>query len=224
MKIEISGIEELRKSINVSRIQKSIAQGVGQAAAYVHAELRIGVNQVYKAPSNLDSVFARRSISYVTLGKNVIQSGVEYKQKAVALAKYFDSAALGNIPPLPKLKEGWVHKVEIRRGRKVIVTAKYNPRSQKGKGYGGFIPRKGQTDLEKQAGKAGKHILLYGKGKGNSFATKLMFERETKKAYPLRQLFGPSLANLALTVFHSNRAKIDKRATEILSEALTRNL
>ena len=56
MKIEISGIEELKKTINVSRIQKSIALGVGQAALAIHSELRSEVARRYKTPSDLNSV------------------------------------------------------------------------------------------------------------------------------------------------------------------------
>ena len=100
MKIEISGIEELKKTINVNRIQKSIAVGVGQAAKFVHTELRSDVAQRYKTIGDLNSVLIRSSISDVTFGRGILKGGLEYKHVPVDLAKYFDSAELGNIPPV----------------------------------------------------------------------------------------------------------------------------
>ena len=197
MRLIISGINEIKQNINVSRIKKELAIGVGQAAKLVHSELRSGVAQLYKAPGDLNSVLIGGSISDATFGKFVlknIEGAIEYKDKPIQLVKYYESSFMGNLPlpPLPKKKEGRVFKVEIRRGRKRRVFGRYK--------HGGFIPNKD----------------------GTFTMGKIMLERVGKKRYPLVQLYGPSLAQLAQIIYTTrvNKAGLNAEVVKIIASKI----
>ena len=179
--IEIKGLDALKNSINVNRINKEIAIGVGRAILLIHSELKSSVERAYRTPGSLDSVLIGKSASTQQLGANIIRGGLAYANKPINLAAYNVDFYKGNIPPLPKRREGTVHVVEIVRGRRKIVYGKTN--------RGGFIPRT-----------ASGSIVRFGK-KG------VMLERLGKSRYPVRTLYGPSLSDMVGYVWDTPRVR-----------------
>lgn len=156
-KVEIYGLEDLKISLDGQRINKKIAQGVGLFTKQLHGELKFEIAKKYNVPHNLDSVLMNKSTSQVTFGKNVIESGLVYKYKPVDLAKFPYSWEMGNIPPLPKKRQGRVHSVAVRRGGKKVVYGKSK--------HGGFTQKNGRhgTQMFERIGRERKPLrLLFG--------------------------------------------------------------
>ena len=175
--VVISGLKELRDSINPSRINKEIAISVGLFSRQLHNEIKFGIKQTYNTDRNLDTVLIGDTSNTTQFGRNVIRGGLTYAYKPIDLAKFPYSAKPGNINPGAR-REGMVHSVSVRRGPAKIIY---------GKGHrGGFAAQNPKYKKIKTA--------KYGK-----FGTQ-MFERIGKPRLPLRLLFGPSLSTMALNV------------------------
>jgi hypothetical protein len=195
---KINGLELLQEALNPKRIKKDISIGVGRAALAIHSELRFAVARQYRAPGDLNSVLIGKTASARDFGRNIIKAELTYTQPSINLARYMNGVqpTLGNIPPLPKMKQGWVHTVEIVRGRRKVVFGKKN--------LGGFTPRDSKGTLVRKNGRA------------------IMMERGTDKKYPVHQLFGPTLASLAMKMYDTDPQvqKAKERATDIILETI----
>lgn len=200
--INIKGLDSLRESLNPKRIQKDVAIGVGRAALLIHSELRGAIQRQYKAPHSLDSVLIGKANETREFGRNVIKGGLSYRQQSINLAQYMNGVqpTLGNIPPLPKLRQGWVHTVEIKRGNRKVVYGKKN--------LGGFTPRDAKGTLVRKNGRA------------------IMLERDGDKKYPVHQLFGPTVAALAMRMYDTDPQvqKAKDKAAEVIFNTMMDNL
>ena len=138
--IEFDGINELKESFN--RIPKDIALGLGIATAKVQQALKhdlIGMYNFSESRFN-NALVGSRTTSTVTRGKNLLENGIEFKQIPIDLAKFPYTWEWGNIPPLPKKRQGKVHSVAVRRGNVKVVYGKY--------GYGGFTLKNGPYGVQ----------------------------------------------------------------------------
>jgi hypothetical protein len=156
--IEIDGLSDLVATLNPKRINSDIAKGLGLATKTLHATLKHSISQTYNTSHNLDSVLVGKSISNVTFGKNIIESGLEYRYRPVDLAKFDYTWEMGNIPPLPKKRQGRVHSVTVKRasGRKIVYGKS---------GNGGFTQKNSRygTQMFERMGKERKPLrLLFG--------------------------------------------------------------
>jgi hypothetical protein len=191
------GLNDIKEYININRINKDLARGVNEAVLSLHSALREKVAQNYNFKHSLDSVLIGKSISNVKQGKNFITAGFGYKAKFIGLSKFSHDSFVGNINPGAQ-KPGRVERVVVRKGRKSIVYGKQH--------HGGFIPRYGNL---KNPGNA----KLFG-GHGAR-----MLERLGSSRFPVRMLFGPTLASAALHIYSTDRdvqRKIDEFENTIL--------
>ena len=161
--IQFQGLTELRDSLN--RVPSQVAIGLGDATSKVQAALRHDILGMYNFKDSRfnNALVGSRIISQVTRGKTFLQRSIEFKQIPIDLAKFPYTWEWGNIPPLPKRRQGKVHSVAVRKGNVKIVYGKY--------GYGGFTQKNG----------------VYGTQ---------MFERVSTSRYPLKLVFGPSIADI----------------------------
>lgn len=154
--LKIEGLEELRDSL--SKIPKGLATGIGLAAANLETSLRFDLTTMYHISESRfnNALIGSRTRSTIARGKNVIESGIEFRQIYTDLAKFPYTWQMGNIPPLPKKHQGKVHSVSIRRGTVKVVYGKYN--------HGGFTIPNGQygTQMFERIGKGRYplHILF----------------------------------------------------------------
>ena len=194
----IQGLEKLREELGSARVKKEIALAVGQGARYLHSALRHAVAITYNAPASLDSVLEDKTASTTKFGQGVIKGELRYKNTALMLSKFVTDVYKGNLPPAEgKKREGWIHVVSVRRPTHKISFGRY--------GYGGFSPR----------GAAGK--TRYG-SKGGA----VMLERLTPERYPVKLMFGPSLAAMASSMWDTDpgvqKAKVE--VEKIIENAL----
>ena len=180
-RFKIEGLDELKDSINPNRIRKSVAIGIGQLALSIHSGLKSEIFRNYQVPYSLDSVLIGKSTSLQLFGRNITRNNLtlEYENIGIPLARYSSGFYEGNIPPLPKKRLGVVEQVKIKRNQEKTVYGQRN--------YGGFIPR--TKDRRK---------VQFG-----SFGT-MMFERQGKNRFPVKQLYGPSLAQLANHIYRTS--------------------
>jgi hypothetical protein len=197
---KINGLELLQEALNPKRIKKDISLGVGRAALAIHSELRLAVQRHYRAPGDLDSVLIGKAAKVQDFGRNVIRGELSYSQPSINLSRYMNRLRpiKGNIGPGDKVHDGWVHFVEIIRGRIKVVYGKTN--------RGGFTPRRADGSLAR-LGRQGKAI---------------MFERTSEKRYPIKPLFGPTLAALAMHMYdHDTKVhQAKKKAEQIIIDSI----
>lgn len=169
LSIKLTGLDDLRETLGVERIKKQVAVGIAEVARSYHSELRFAVVQRYKITSReVDNLLIGNTSNVAQFGKNILRGGISYKEKTKSLGNFLDSIYWGNLPEKEgNPRKGFVHTVEIIRGRKVIVYGKYK--------QGGFIPRT----------KDGRHP------KGRVF-----LERISDARYPLRVLTPVNITNL----------------------------
>ena len=176
----IQGMEELRSSLDLERIKKDVAIGLGQAATQLHGALNFAIFTRYNSPYNLNAAWRNKSSSTREIGKNVLLRDLEYTNRRVDLSKFRPiSFYEGNINSNAR-RTGLVHEVAVLRGKQKVIFGKSH--------HGGFMPRKGKTTP-----------ILFG-----SYGTQ-MFERKTRRKYPLRLLLGPSIGNMLDNVFFKDK-------------------
>ena len=131
--LEIQGLKELQDSLNLNRINKEIAVGIGLASRSLVSTLRSEILNRYNiSASKFDAALQGQSSSNQVTGRNIILNSIQFKDTEVNLAKFVTNVVKGNIDPLPKQREGRVHSVTVKKGRQVISYGKH--------GFGGFIP------------------------------------------------------------------------------------
>lgn len=198
LRIEIEGLEVVKTSLNMNRISTQIAKGMGIAALKLHKEISHAVFTRYKTSKSLDSVLVGKSSSVTTFGKGILQNSLEYKFVPIDLSKFFSPPAqLGNINA-GATRMGWIHSVEVIRGRRQISY---------GKGHrGGFIPRTESGVLFR-----------------NSRFGSQMFERIGRARLPLRVLYAPTLSQMANYVVNNDSRVIyiQNQMPEIIANEIT---
>jgi hypothetical protein len=206
---KINGLELLQEALNPKRIKKDISLGVGRAALAIHSELRLAVQRHYRAPGDLDSVLIGKAAKVQDFGRNVIKGELSYSQPSINLSRYMNRLRpiKGNIGPGDKVHDGWVHFVEIIRGRIKVVYGKTN--------RGGFTSRDAKGNLVRRyrQDSEGNNI-----GPGRS----IMLERQSSKRLPVKPLFGPTLAALAMHMYdHDTKVhQAKKKAEQIIIDSI----
>jgi hypothetical protein len=186
----IEGLKELQEALDSKRIKKGIALGLNRFTKEFHSAISFEVTKRYNVKSNaLDSVLEKNPSSSVEFGKSIIRNSLTYKYKPKDLSKYPYTIRWGNLYQ-PKLKQGWIHTVEVVRGRKKVVYGNHK--------YGGFTPRSGGKLVRKAYGGQ-------------------MLERVGKERKPLKLLLGPSLSELAAMVVKNNNGKIGQTLNNLES-------
>jgi hypothetical protein len=188
--IKVDGLKEIKDYINPKRINKALALGVSEAVTQLHNSMRSAIKDRYALNRSLDSVLVSNQASSVKQGKGFILQGLEYKIKPIDLSKYPYTFYPGNINA-GATRPGRVHVVEIVKGQKRIVHGKDH--------FGGFVPRKGSL------ADPGKLVRIVNKDLPSTPPGGLMLERKTDARHPVRVLYGPSLAQLAITVYKHNQ-------------------
>lgn len=192
--IKLAGIDQLRESLSGEKVNSELARTLGKVVSFVNSELESQIIRDYRVKSNLNSVLLGRSNNNLTQGKNFLSTSLVYKQKSVPLSRYYESRFWGNLNQ-PKARKGWVHNVQITRGR--------TERSHGKENRGGFTPRN-KSGVVKRYGAAGS----------------LMFERMSDARTPLRILYGPSLADLVSYEINktSSFSKIERAAVKFFMD------
>lgn len=171
LKVSIYGLNELESILNPARLNHRLASKLDELVLGVHSTLRSKIERNYTFRSSLDNYRVNKSSSSVSRARGYLLNGLEYVDKAKPdLSKFtyrFDPGSEEN----PTARK---HYVKVRRN---------NERALHRKGFGGFVPRS----------KAGKATLIEYNGRPQT----LMIERLTKKRYPLRTLYGPSIIQIA---------------------------
>jgi hypothetical protein len=202
--VKVSGLEEVIKLLDGQRVTKELKVKVSSLVTGLHSDIRKEVFTRYKINQDkLNSALVGKSISNVTEGANIIKSGFIYKHKATPLAPFFSSSFMGNINA-GAMRQGLVHRVEIRRGLQGIVYGKEH--------RGGFIPvNRIATTI------AGKKPI-YKKVLTSKPLRANMYERKSDKALPLRLLFAPSPAQLVQRTLNSSSSLLQKRVDEFTKD------
>ena len=178
-KAEVYGLQEIEEWGAKGKLEKSLAQGVGFAVLSLHKQLALEVKNEYNTRGSLDKVLIGKAGSIVKSGKNFIEAGLEYRTVYRDLSKFSPKWYWGNIND-NTTRQGRVHTVEVRRGKRQIVYGKRH--------LGGFMPRN----------KSGTPKRIYRGGTQ-------MFERLGRSKIPLQLLLGPSLSMMAKRTFDGNK-------------------
>lgn len=194
--LKLASFDKLMDELSGAKLDKKISESLGKVATYINSELESQIIQNYRVKNNLSSVFsAGRGSSNVSKGKTFINYGLFWKQKSVPLSRYFENRFWGNLD-VPKDRQGWVHQTQIARGK---ITKSYGKQN-----YGGFRP----------TSKDGK-VKLYGQ------AGTYMFERTSRYKYPLRLLYGPSLADFVSYELRKNSFnRIEEKAIQFFIDEM----
>ena len=188
-KVEIFGLEDIRKELAPSRISSILAKNTNNYVLTVHNVLKSTLRQNYNSKyASLDTVLVGRSDSDTKQGKNFIKAGLEYKFKPVRLITMLDSTYLGNTAP-NRLNP----RVPRKRGKVAVVKIGRIAKPTIGKlGFGGFRISKNNTGQ--------------------------LAERLTQSRFPYHILFAPSLASLVSYNLENPRVKkaIDKASERII--------
>ena len=211
--VHLEELEAFRETLNMNYIKKQAALGVADATRQLHSALSSGVANTYYAPKTLDKVLLGKSIDSVKFGKTILKSGLEYKFEAVPLSKFFEGEVkvpaksywkmLKPTGGLRSVFKSYALAVDVKvtRARKATrVTGK--------KGLGGFLidPRRANTGNK-------PWITTHSPPKG-------LYEREGASRKYFKLLYGPSLSQMAATVFDDDKKVNDvvNRFGEIVSK------
>jgi hypothetical protein len=139
-----------------------------------------------------------RPISTVKFGKDVLKGGLVYENKSKPLSSFLASVYWGNLPGAAKKRKGFVHTVEIVRGRKKIVYGKHR--------RGGFIPRT-----------KGASVGIPGPTIGYGF-----LERIAASRFPLRALTNVNEINFLNSSLKISRVKsLLENFDKVIAEKIT---
>jgi hypothetical protein len=212
--VRVSGLAEVRKLLDGQRVTKELKVKVSSLVTGLHSDIRKEVFTRYKINQDkLNSALVGKSISNVTEGANILKSGFIYKHKATPLAPFFSSSFMGNINA-GAMRQGLVHRVEIRRGLQGIVYGLDH--------RGGFIPVK--KTLLHGATPKGKPLTTntrqskFKNKKDKAIVRVNMYERKSYDPLPLRLLFAPSPAQLVQRTLNSSSSLLQKRVDEFTQD------
>jgi hypothetical protein len=191
----ISGLEDLKASLDGKKLSKDVALGLGQAMLSLHSALSFEVAKRYNVRSSgkpvLDSILIGKTKSTIAFGQKSVEASLTYKYIPRDLSKFPYTWEWGNINPGARRK-GQVHSVAVKRNQSKIVYGLNH--------LGGFVPKYRDGSV--------KRFEKYGAQ---------MFERDGPDKYPIHLLFGPSLSDMTEYVFDSRLGKVGEALDNIES-------
>lgn len=193
---DIKGLKELKDELSGQRVKKEIAIEIGRIAISFHKALSYEVFQKYQISPNTLDKYWENKH---LAAREVGKSVIQQTLKYRYAAKdlsKFDFFWYVGNIKPNPKRPGRVHEVIIKRNSSKIVHGKY--------GYGGFVPI----------------------GFRNEYGTQ-MFERTgPSRDAPLHVLFGPSVSEMAESVFNDEPSSIKDilESFEISIEKILRNL
>jgi hypothetical protein len=176
---QIDNIRKVLHLANRSKLDLEIAKSIAISEREIHFALREQVKQTFGDKHKLGDVYKTyRTSNYRTMAKRVITRGFLYEHKPRNITLFPISYYWGNLRQ-KKRRQGWVHLAGILTevGQQKVYGANWRNK----KGFGGFTPR------DKEG-----NILYRREGYPDQ-----MFVRLTRDPYPLKLIFGPSLADMA---------------------------
>ena len=196
--VDILGLKEFKEIITQTKLDKSLAFTIGSTARGVHSALRSGIVQRYTVKTDLNSVLiGRRTTSDVNFGKNIVEKGLQYEFKPLALTKFNVSEI--KVSPVEnyffdRTKNRWVRKgwakaatAEVLRhtGYKVVTGRR---------GYGGFLLKSNYGNIKR------------GVYERKQQATWRLFPNKDTKGIRalITPLYGPSLSQMAEYIYNND--------------------
>jgi hypothetical protein len=170
----------------------------------IDAIIHSAVNRRYRLPANMTTasvIRGRLPSNTGRTGRYIYKNGITYGYKSIPLSRFLTSESIGNIEPIAeKTKPGLVHRVQIRRkGGEKISYGKL--------GFGGFIPREGKIDGKKVRN---KNFPKWGI---------TMWERNSRSAYEIHPLRGPSISQMVATTMKED-ASLKGRIEKLMLDRL----
>lgn len=206
MKIKLEGLETLLDAVNTERVSKDLAFGIAQYTNDILGTLRKAVVDTYSiSDTEFRSVTVSKAHSLVKLGKGVIQSGIEIKNKPKPLSTYpnYEVDTMVRSSFLMQRKAGY-NVIKKRAAKKVYVSVR------RGK------PKLVQGGYKQKGGTSKWARIQSDRGKVSTFKTGI-YKRtgETWIDNPALRakvdlLFGPSVAVLAEQMLTQNKEVIRK--------------
>jgi hypothetical protein len=172
-------IEALKDWASRKKLPAEIAKALAIAERDIHKGLSEQVKATFGPQFKINEVYKTYTYgTWSTLGKRVIKRGFLYQHKPMHMSLFPISYYWGNLRE-KKPRQGWVHlaKIFTAVGEQKI----YGDNWRNKEGYGGFIPR--DSD--------GRIVYT------RSPYPDQMFVRLTRAKYPVKLIFGPSLADMA---------------------------
>jgi hypothetical protein len=223
LKLEISGLAELKKNFSSEKISDSVAFAVNNAILPLHKELEFEIVKQYTFPSDkrLDKVLKPKSASSFKKGTNFIEQGLEYESRPVRLAEFDFRTSKVSVNArflfrdaddrLRYRKKSYAEKVEVRvkksNGYKTVV----------GNGFGGFLQKRDLSGKDKWLGEEKPVRKLNNIYQRKQNATWIA---EPFLRAPIEVLYGPSLSFVARAIFNRNSSKYNEMVTNNIRETL----
>lgn len=173
LNVELKGLNELISELQKPFASKNIGIALSKTTLDFHNQINRAVLQRYNTNISPENALLTKR-PRILFENNRTVSEIDYLSSPKDLSKYPYTFHRGNINPNAK-RQGDVHVTEVVKGRKKIVYGKT--------GRGGFVPRE-PSGRAKRFGRFGSQ----------------MFERTSKKRYPIRLVVGPSIGNLITNV------------------------
>jgi hypothetical protein len=121
-----------------TKVQADTIKGIGIGMQQIQKALQQDITGLYHfSPLDFNRSLEQQQI---TVGTNSVTGEITYRNIHKNLAEFPYSSELGNIPPLPKQKQGQVHSVSVRRGKVKVVYGKH--------GRGGFTRENGTYGMQ----------------------------------------------------------------------------
>lgn len=198
LSLEIKGLQELRDSFSTldRQLKQEITTSLGKSVLELRTVLQSEIVKRYNiSPSRFVNALAPQSSSRQTVGTNVIEVGLTFKNIPLALSTWKTYTwEWGNIN-FPAKREGRVHSITIINNK--IVYGNQH--------YGGFIPVTKKNSDVVNGGMTDYNYVRTWKGSAQ------MFERTgPDRDAPLKLLFGPSVSDMVRWTFDNNATVINK--------------
>ena len=190
---DVKGLEFLKELTAGRKLSKNLKKSLGEQSNLLHSAIQFEVIKEYSKPNNktLASVRLRNSISLEKTGTNLVSNGIEYAFKPVPLHQFPHKENRISAKSKYRLKGSFrIHDKDY--ADEVFVKVKKSFKKVHGRGYGGF--------------------------KIKNSRRKGIFERKQERTWTnvqdqrasIRLLFGPSLSQMANTVYKNNNPLIKK--------------
>lgn len=207
-KVNISGLDEVKKRLNLSNFNKALIPAFTEAVNLLHTDLEREIQKNYHAPGKLSDVLIGKTLKPEQRTDTFFKFSLQYRFKPIPLHKYpnFKSSQVTDDISVARIRElrpvgQFSHEVRktILRGRGSKTLAR-DRRNIKAKGF--------------RPGKAGTPI--FARKQQKTWIEEPSVTSDGVRA-PITMLFGPSLSQLAEKVYTKSPIIAESIAIRTLS-------